>query len=70
MRNSSHKIKEMGAKVIGVPIAEVLGKADSVMGSGIDYRLFYLRDALLIVSCDRSKGTIESLQIVKPGSAR
>jgi hypothetical protein len=66
------KLIEVGEHVVGMSLNDILGEADSRMGSGMDYRLFYLEDSLAVVSCGYSKQvkngtTIGSIRIVKPG---
>lgn len=67
VQRRSQKLLEMGTNIIGAPVAMVFGQGDSYMGSGIDYRLFYLEDALIIAACESSAETIYRIQIVQPG---
>ena len=39
------------------------------MGSGVDYRLFYLDDALIIAACEHPAQTIANIRVIKPGLA-
>ena len=61
-------VRRLGEKLNGASLSATLGQADAFMGSGVDYRLFYLQDALLIVSCS-SQDTIARAELVRPGSA-
>ncbi|HKS35879.1 MAG TPA: hypothetical protein VJW76_01730 [Verrucomicrobiae bacterium] len=70
IRARSSKLTEARERVLGMNLASVLGESDSTMGSGVDHRLYYLEDALAIVTCDHQPGggeLIEGISILKPG---
>lgn len=44
----TQKLRFLGQSVLGKPVESVLGQEDSRMGSGVDYSLFYITDALVV----------------------
>lgn len=60
------RLKNAASRLLHMNVTNVLGQSDSVMGSGIDYRLFYLEDGLAVVSC-AGGNAIESISVLKPG---
>jgi hypothetical protein len=69
VRSRSAKLTEAQQSVKGRELAEVFGKSDSSMGSGIDHRLYYLDNALAVVTCSHSNNSVlvANVVIVKPG---
>ncbi len=67
VKKRTMKLKEAGDRVFKMNLTTVLGQSDSEMGSGIDYKLFYLEDGLAVVTCDFPNGTIKSMSIMRPG---
>jgi hypothetical protein len=63
------KLAEAREAVAGRGLAGLLGECDSHMGSGIDYRLYYLDNALAVVRCNFSNRTeiVAGVYIEKPG---
>jgi hypothetical protein len=74
------ELRRLGTRAIGLKVGDVLGPADSRMGSGIDYRVYYLPRGLAIVHVGSRAGTpdpvatppdfIVGMRIVVPGSDR
>lgn len=48
-KRREEELKRLGMRVVGLRVGDVLGPADSQMGSGIDYRVYYLPRGLAIV---------------------
>jgi hypothetical protein len=67
VKNRQIKLKQAGDHVLKMSITSIFGESDSQMGSGVDYRLFYLEDGLAILTSDGANGTIKSISILKPG---
>lgn len=67
VRRRRTRLREAGEGFIGRPVGEVLGPSDSNMGSGIDYRLYYLEDALMVVGCGEPRARVETVRMVLPG---
>lgn len=60
-------LKAAGVHLLDAPVPESFGAGDSTMGSGVDYRLYYLRDGLLTAVRDYSSRKIVADEIVRPG---
>jgi hypothetical protein len=69
VESRSSKLTKAGNQLFKLKVVDVLGQSDSSMGSGIDYQLFYLDDALAIVTLDFSSGKVASICFLKPGSS-
>ena len=71
----SERLRAMGRAVIGKPVDSVFGKHDALMGSGVDYRLYYMTDGLAVVSvgADPTRkakaGIITRVWVSRPGEA-
>lgn len=63
-RERMDAILSQGNQLDILKLLKILGEPDSHIGSGIDYRLFYLDDCLAIISPQFRK----IVQIVKPGA--
>jgi hypothetical protein len=61
------KLKQVGDNLLKMGVQDIFGESDSRMGSGVDYRLFYLQDGLAILSCDGPHESIDRISILKPG---
>ena len=69
----TNKLYRLGKDCIEKPLDEVFGREDSRMGSGMDYRLFYLEDGLAFVAVFGDTGAKNSAKIMfigidRPGS--
>ncbi len=67
VRSREVKLREAGDHLFMLTLTNILGEGDSFMGSGVDYRLFYLEDGLAVVVPKYRDGTIQSIRILKPG---
>jgi hypothetical protein len=66
-------LRQLGEAVVGRQASEVLGPEDSQMGSGIDYRTYYLPRGLAIVQVGSDgpgrAGRIMSIRFSSPGGS-
>jgi hypothetical protein len=62
-------VRQLGKRLIGKRVGKILGDEDSHEGCGVDCRLYYIEDGLLIVRCIGSNAIIETARIVRPGIA-
>jgi hypothetical protein len=79
-KRREEELKRLGTKVVGLRVGDVLGPADSQMGSGIDYRVYYLPRGLAIVHVGSRAGPpdfvagrpdfIHGIRFSMPGSDR
>jgi hypothetical protein len=64
------RLRDAGLAAIGKPVGSILGHCDSVMGSGVSYRLYYLTNGLAIADAygdDDDTANLARLSIAQPG---
>jgi hypothetical protein len=61
-------LRELGPAIVGRPIQKTLGRPDGRMGSGEDYRQYYLRDGLITVNVRNNR--ISSISLTQPGAEK
>ncbi|MFC1707958.1 hypothetical protein ACFL59_14275 [Planctomycetota bacterium] len=60
-------LRDHGMAILGKPIQETLGDPDARMGSGVDYRLYYVTSGLVRVMMGESN-TIREIWLKQPGA--
>ena len=66
------RLAAAGGRAVGMDLAEVLGESDSTMGSGVDYQLYYMDNALAIAMVDdNQRGEVKLIRAInfwRPGA--